>query len=411
MEPGFTWRGTWYYVCMTTQDLSHPLAREALAPAWSRYHLFPTFSWEWCVQRSRVFWPLALLYGMGIATWHAAGMSDWPSWPEFALRATIGALLVVSAGPLMAAAVRRAGFSPWLERLMVVLAILAGFGIAKQAMQWTNAHHELLMSLCAGRKMEVPYLFGLLSHLLFESLKGSSLMLIVGGGGFAIVSYLTERRRLAGYASRRELDAVRKQKDEAELRLSVLQAQVEPHFLFNTLASVRSLVMSDPQRAAATIDAMSDYLRSTLPSLDEPGTRNATLGRQVEICTRYLDLMNVRSDGRIRIEVDVEAAAQALFFPPLVLLTLAENAVKHGVEPKPGPATVRISASLRGDGALVVAVEDDGAGLRPGESHGLGLANVRAQLRNLFGNGAALSIGSREQGGTRAQIVVDRPAP
>ena len=396
---------------MNERATSAPSARDALAPGWSRYLNFPTFSWAWCVQRSRLFVPLALAYGIGVATWHAAGMNDWPSWPGFALRACFAALLLVGAGPLMAALVRRAGLPTRVERVLVVIAILAGLVIAKLALQWTYDHHNMLMDLCKGRTMPVPWVFHVLSKVLFESLQGSSLMLIIGGGGFAIVTYLTERRRLADYASKRELDAVRTQRDEAEMRLSVLQAQVEPHFLFNTLASVRSLVTTDPQRAAATIDAMADYFRSTLPSLGETGERNASLGRQVDICTRYLDLMNIRTDGRIQIEVDVDDSVRPLFFPPLVLLTLVENAVKHGVGPKPGPCTVRIAARLREDGSLEVAIEDDGAGLSPGESHGLGLANVRAQLRNLFGAGAALSIAGRALGGTRAEITIDKPAP
>jgi hypothetical protein len=395
---------------MNERAISAPSPRDALAPSWSQYLNFPTFSWAWCLQRSRLFVPLALAYGIGIATWHAAGMNDWPHWPGFALRACIAALLVVGAGPLLAALVRQASLPTKLERLLVVVAILAGLFIAKMAMQWTNDYHNMLMALCKDRTMPVPLPFALLSKLLFETLQGSSLMLIIGGGGFAIVSYMTERRRLADYASKRELDAVRSQRDEAELRLSVLQAQVEPHFLFNTLASVRSLVTTDPQRAAATIDAMADYFRSTLPSLGETGEKNATLGKQVGICTRYLELMNIRTDGRIRIEVHVDEALRGLFFPPLVLITLVENAVKHGVGPKPGPAMVSISARLRDNGSLEVAIDDDGAGLQPGESHGLGLANVRAQLRNLFGAGAALSIASRTQGGTRAEITIDRPA-
>ncbi|MES2298959.1 MAG: histidine kinase [Pseudomonadota bacterium] len=394
---------------MNTIDLSDPRAREALAPNWSRYQQFPTFSWEWCVQRSRIFWPLAVLYGAGVATWHAAGMNDWPSWPGFALQASFASLIVVSAGPIMAALVRRSGLRPWLEQLLVVVAILAGLGIATMAAQWIIDYHAGLMAVCTTKNMPTNPLFGLLSHALFKSVNGSSMAIIIGGGGFAIVSYLTERRRLADYASKRELEAMRVQRDEAEIRLSVLQAQVEPHFLFNTLASVRSLVATDPARAAATIDAMADYFRSTLPSLGEAGERNATVGKQVEICSRYLELMNIRSSGRIRIDIDVDGAATELFFPPLVLLTLAENAVKHGVGPKPGPAVVRISARRGADGALVVAVEDDGAGLRPGESHGLGLANVRAQLRNLFGDGAALSISGRETGGVRAAITIARP--
>jgi hypothetical protein len=395
---------------MNTLDLSDPRAREALQPSWSRYQRFPTFSWEWCVQRSRIFWPLAILYGIGIATWHAAAMNDWPSWPGFALHASLASVVVVSAGPLLAAMVRRAGMRPWLEQVMVVLAIVAGLAIAKLAAQWIIDYHANLMAMCTTKNMPTHYVFALLSHVLFESVNGSSLALIIGGGGFAIFSYLTERRRLADYASKREFEAMRAQRDEAEMRLSVLQAQVEPHFLFNTLASVRSLVVTDPPRAAATIDAMADYFRSTLPSLGESGAKNATLGKQVEICTRYLELMNIRTDGRIRIDVRVDESAKGLFFPPLVLLTLVENAVKHGVGPKPGPATASISASLGANGSLTVAVEDDGAGLRPGESHGLGLANVRAQLRNLFGDGAGLSIAGRASGGVRAEITLARPA-
>jgi sensor histidine kinase YesM len=102
---------------------------------------------------------------------------------------------------------------------------------------------------------------------------------------------------------------------------------------------------------------MADYFHSTLPSLGEAGEKNSTLGKQVDICTRYLELMNIRTDGRIRIEVHVDDALRGLFFPPLVLLTLVENAVKHGVGPKPGPATVSTKARLRDDGSLEVAIE------------------------------------------------------
>ena len=393
---------------MTERDFSDPLVRNALAPSWSRYLNFPTFSWAWCMERSRLFVPLALAYGLGVATWHATGVNDWASWPGFALRACLASLLVVGAGPLMAAVVRRSGLPLRVEQVLVVVAIVLGLYVAQAAVQWAVDHHHMLMELSKSHSMKVPALLSAVSDLLSVSLNGSGLVLILGGGGFALISYLTERRRLADYASKRELDAMREQRDEAELRLSVLQAQVEPHFLFNTLASVRSLVATDPRRAAATIDAMADYFRSTLPSLNPGGESSSTLGRQVDICTRYLDLMNIRTDDRIRIGVDVDPAARKLFFPPLVLLTLVENAVKHGVGPKPGPVAVTIGARLRGDGSLEVAVEDDGAGLSTGESHGMGLANVRAQLRNLFGSGAALSIANRPGGGTRAAIVIGK---
>ncbi len=174
---------------------------------------------------------------------------------------------------------------------------------------------------------------------------------------------------------------------------------------------MRSLVATDPARAASTIDALCDYLRSTLPSFREPGREEATLGKQIDICHRYLELMNVRMDGRVGIAIDAPEAVRALAFPPLTLISLVENAVKHGIEPKPGPGAIAIRAGLE-DGVLQVAVEDDGVGLSPGEtSHGLGLANVRAQLRNRFGDDATLDIAARSQGGTRAVITLTFSGP
>jgi sensor histidine kinase YesM len=396
---------------MNANDLSHPIPRDAPMPRWSVYQSFPTFSWSWCVRRAKVFWPLAIAYGMGFGAWHASGMNAWEDWPGLALRASAGALLAVSAGPALAALVRHARLPVRVERVLVVAAILTGLAIAARAIAWVAAYHDALMAINTSHTMQPAYVFVLLFNLLRVGLNGSAVVLVVAAGGFAIFSYLGEKSRLDAYATARELDALRRQKDEAELRLSVLQAQVEPHFLFNTLASVRSLVASDPQRAAATIDAMADYFRSTLPSLGQAGVKNATLGKQIEICLRYLDLMNIRTNDRIAIVVDVDDAVRTLFFPPLILLSLVENAVKHGVGPKPGPGVIAVRAHLRSDGGLEVAIEDDGAGLRPGESHGLGLANARAQLRNLFGAGAGLAISSRAQGGTCATITIERPAP
>ena len=111
-----------------------------------------------------------------------------------------------------------------------------------------------------------------------------------------------------------------------------------------------------------------------------------------------------------RLEVRVEASetVRALPFPPLILLTLVENAVTHGIEPKVGPGTIAIIASVEQD-MLTVSVEDDGAGLAPGVSSGLGLTNVRAQLLSLFGERAALEVSSRTEGGARASIRIPLP--
>ncbi len=396
-------------------DLDRPIPQDALTAGWSRwghYRAFPTFSWSWWLRRGWVLWPVAIAYGCAFATWHASGMNAWGDWPGLALRACAGILLIVSAGPLLATLVRHWRLPYAIERILVVVAIVAGLGIGLVAESWIDRYHSMLMDHHRGGTMAIPFVFRAISALLRISLDGSTLVLIFAAGGFAVFQYLTEKRRLADYARRRELETVREEKDAADMRLAVLQAQVEPHFLFNTLASVRSLVPVDPDRAVATINALADYLRSTLPSFREVGRETsvdgATLGKQIEICQRYLELMNVRMDGRIRIVIDASEAVRGLAFPPLILLSLVENAVKHGIEPKPGPGMIAIRAKVRDDGGLEIAVDDDGAGLQLGAAHGVGLANIRAQLRNRFGERAALDIASRPEGGTRAAIHMNK---
>lgn len=389
-------------------DLDRPIPREASTGGWWRSHdVYPTFSWSWWLRRGWLFWPVALIYGMIFASWHAFGMNALGDWPVLAVVACTAGLVMVSTGPLLATGVRYLGLPLWLEQILVVVAIGLGLVAAIVAENWVSGFHDHLMaSLRFPTRPPIPWLFLGISYVLHFSLDGGTLVLFAVSGGFAALQYLGERRRLAAWASRQEVAALRSERDAADLRLAVLQAQVEPHFLFNTLASVRSLVATDPKRAAATIDALSDYLRSTLPSFRQPGREDATLGKQIDICRRYLDLMNVRMDGRITIVVDAPDEVRALAFPPLILISLVENAVKHGIEPRPGPGTIAIRAASGADG-LEVAVEDDGAGLISGEtSHGLGLANVRAQLRNRFGDGAALDIAARPEGGTRAAITI-----
>jgi len=389
-------------------DLDRPIPHEVSADGWWRRHdVYPVFSWSWWLRRGWLFWPVALIYGMIFASYHAFAMDALGDWPILALVACTGGLVMVSTGPLLATGVRYLRLAPWLERILVVAAIAAGLFVALQAEVWISAFHDHLMARLRGTvRPPIPWLFHGISYLLHFSLDGGTLVLFGVSGGIAVLQYLGERRRLATWAARREVEALRAERDAADLRLAVLQAQVEPHFLFNTLASVRSLVATDPTRAAATIEALSDYLRSTLPSFRQPGRDDATLGKQIDICRRYLELMNVRMDGRIDIVVEAADAVRALPFPPLVLISLVENAVKHGIEPKPGPGVVAIRAALDG-GRLKVAVEDNGAGLSAGgTSHGLGLANVRAQLRNRFGDTAGLDIVGRTGGGTSAVIAL-----
>ncbi len=394
---------------MTTpndDDLGSRLPRGVLSDlgGWTLYQSFRTFTWPWLLRRGVVFWPLALLAGSAFAAWHASGMGAWSDWPPLALRACLAALITVSAGPALATLVRRLRPPLIVERVLVIVSILLGLWIGLVALRWAGAYHDHLMEGYSSRPMQVSLFGKTMSRLFRASIDASVLVWIFAGGGLATIYYLGERRRVAQYAAQRQVETLRAERDAADMRLTVLQAQVEPHFLFNTLASVRSLIASEPERAAQTIDALAAYLRATLPRI-RAGAAEATLDRQIDLCLGYLELMAVRMAGRLTVRVEVDDAARAQPFPPLLLLTLVENAVTHGIEPKPGPGEIAIVARIE-DGMLTVGVEDDGAGLELGVTPGVGLANVRAQLQSLFGDRAGLEVVSRPEGGVSARIRV-----
>ncbi|MBB3228128.1 sensor histidine kinase YesM [Luteibacter sp. Sphag1AF] len=374
------------------------------------YQNFRAFTWPWLLRRGMVLWPLAILVGGAYAAWHASGMDAWGDWPGLAIRACVATLLVVSVGPLLATWIRCWQLPLVVERVLVLLAILLGLWIGIIALDWASAYHALLMQAYAGRSMGPNVLGQTISDLLALTINAPVLVLIVAGGGFAAIYYLGERRRVAQYTARRQIESLRAERDAADMRLAVLQAQIEPHFLFNTLASVRSLIAVEPHRAARTIEALADYLRIALPRIRTAGIEKATLGRQIDLCLGYLEIMNVRTAGRIDVRVDAGEDVRALPFPPLILLALVENAVTHGIESKPGPGMIAITARTV-DGFLNVNIEDDGLGLQPGTTPGVGLANVRAQLRDRFGACARFDIVSRAGGGVSARIHIPLVLP
>lgn len=359
------------------------------------------FSWPWFWRRSLFFVPAAVVTGSALGSWHGASMGTPDEGLDLSVRAVLACLLTVLLGPALAVLARGRGLPKTAERAGVVAAVAVGLILGLEALRLVSAYHDTLMQghgfMQMARSRPARALTGLFSAFFNQGPRWVVLFVACGGG--ALVAYFGEERRLAW----RDLQV---EKDVVDTRLAVLQAQVEPHFLFNTLASVRSLVRTDPERAAQTIDALSDYLRTTLPKFRaESGTLSSTLGEQIDRCTSYLTLMNVRMDGRMTIAVDVAPALRELPFPPLVLISLVENAVRHGLEPKAGRGEVAIRAQLRRDG-LEVAVEDDGAGLSSEAvgAPGVGLANVRSQLQNRYGAAAALEVVSRPQGGVRAVI-------
>jgi LytS/YehU family sensor histidine kinase len=186
-----------------------------------------------------------------------------------------------------------------------------------------------------------------------------------------------------------------------EAQMAALQAQVEPHFLFNTLALIGQLIETDPPEAARVHAHLIDYLRSTLPQMRQRG--GATLGKQVELSRAYLAIMQARMKERLAVRFEVPDFLGSAPFPPMMLQTLIENAIKHGLEPKIAGGTVTVRAHVV-DADLHVEVCDDGVGIDPHADDGVGLANIRERLALLYGGQAALDISTPPGGGACATI-------
>jgi len=204
--------------------------------------------------------------------------------------------------------------------------------------------------------------------------------------------------------ARAELAADALRAGTAEARLQALQAQVEPHFLFNTLAHVKWLYRRDPVRGRRMMASFLDYLQAALPRVRQAST---TLEQELQLARAYLDLQQLRIGERLEFAIDVPQEIASLRFPPLMLLTLVENAIKHGIAPQPEGGHIGIRANAD-DRRLRIEVRDDGAGLRQASGGGMGLSNVRERLVALFGAGARLVIEPNVPHGVVAAIEIPR---
>jgi signal transduction histidine kinase len=189
----------------------------------------------------------------------------------------------------------------------------------------------------------------------------------------------------------------------AEARLQAMQAQVEPHFLFNTLAAVEHLIETDPPRAAQMQRNLIGYLRSVLPNFRKP---DSTLGREVEICRHYLEILKMRMEDRLQIDINIPAPLVNASLPPMMLQSLVENAIRHGLEPKPEGGSLYLRAAVS-EGTLAITVIDTGVGYdeqaKPAGG-GLGLTNIRERLAALFGHRGRLVITPNLPHGTQVRI-------
>ena len=188
-----------------------------------------------------------------------------------------------------------------------------------------------------------------------------------------------------------------------EAKLATLQAQVEPHFLFNTLALIGQLIETDPPQAARIHAHLIDYLRATLPQMRAGG--GGTLGKQVELARAYLAIMQARMKERLAVKFEVPDFLGSAPFPPMMLLILIENAIKHGLEPKIEGGRIQISAKVV-HATLHVDVRDDGIGFNLHADEGVGLANIRERLKLLYGASAELVIEAPPEGGALVSIRI-----
>jgi LytS/YehU family sensor histidine kinase len=229
----------------------------------------------------------------------------------------------------------------------------------------------------------------------------------IGVGCVVVAAFILREKHARDEARLHRAEAERQQleKNVLEARLQLMQAQVEPHFLFNTLANVQHLVEADPAAATRMLESLIQYLRAALPQMRESTT---TLGREVDMARAFLDIHRVRMGTRLEYRIDVPAALRSLTFPPMMLITLVENALKHGVDPCCECGTVLVRAAEH-EGRLRVSVTDTGEGIIPKKGGGVGLTNIRERLKTRYGGGAALVLEENTPRGVVASIEVPLP--
>jgi hypothetical protein len=234
-------------------------------------------------------------------------------------------------------------------------------------------------------------------------LAGDTLRFVIPGALITVVWAVQKRNaRLTRKLQRVELDRIALNRRMMEAQLQVMEAQIEPHFLFNTLATVKRLYRSEQVTGERMFERLRHYLAHALPRIRGEET---TLGSEFELVHAYLDVLQVRMAERLAFSVEVPDALAREPFPPMMLITLVENAIKHGLAPLPEGGRIDIDARCEA-GVLQVRVADTGAGFQNSSGSGIGLANIRSRLAALYGGRARFDLEANEPRGVVSIIAV-----
>lgn len=273
-------------------------------------------------------------------------------------------------------------------------------------------YHMVLVGSCVllGISLGLFLLKGLnpLKYLLdIRSLAEGSAFAIVFGSLMYAVRVSGERRAARDMAQARQDEQIASAgRLLAEAQLRALQAQIEPHFLYNTLANVVSLIDAQPARARHMLERFIDYLRASLAASRQ---ERATLGAEAEMIGAYLDVLGVRMGERLRYRIEVPDVLRASAIAPMLLQPLVENAISHGLEPKVEGGEIVLRARVQ-DGQLVLEVSDTGVGLSTTVSRkaggGVGLSNLRERLRTMYGAGAGLQLLENQPCGVTVRLLL-----
>lgn len=237
-------------------------------------------------------------------------------------------------------------------------------------------------------------------------LRSASLALFFGVLGTIIFSNMHRVYEMQQALSDAELAQLRTERRLSEAQLKTLQAQIEPHFLFNTLSTVKGLIRTDPDGAEETLQQLTALLRKSLSRSRETGT---TLGQEIELVQAYLRIQQIRMGERLQFDIICPEELEPVALPPLLVQPLVENALTHGIEPAESGGALSILVASDDSNGLRITISDTGLGLKesaPTAGHGTGLANVRERLSSLYGDLATLTLAPNSPTGVVASLSI-----